>query len=247
MTRPVLSKGADDRSAGGGKAVVSVRDRLLRCCGRAMGVVMVAASLVACNGHGPAGAGASPSMAEASPLTDDAVCGVISTQALEQELGLKVYRYSYSSGVNRRAGGGEPYGDMYSCDMSLDYDPYGLMEMSYSMAHVNGFGMESKNLSAGFEFDEVPVLFPESAVSVEYDGVEGEGWSWTYDVSAFLAWRYPDGHVLTTRLTSWTHGGPTGDQVKALQAVMEEVVPKVPEVAAAHVDRVKVPSPSPTP
>lgn len=216
----------------------------LWCCGRAI-CVALSLSLAACSGGGSREVSASPSEAR-GPLVDDNVCGVVSTQALEEHLGLKVNSYVYSSSLNVRAsesgGGPTPDGDLYTCYVDAYGGLYSFMEAKYSMApEVRVLGGER----VSYDFDEISMVFPESAVPVDYEGLEGEGWLWMFDTSAYLAWRYSDGHILTVQLTM--PRSPTDDQVEGLRAVMEQAVPKVPAIAAAHVSPVKVPAPTPTP
>lgn len=180
-----------------------------------------------------------------SPLVDDSVCGVVSTDTLEDVLGFRTSWYRYHTFYNYVAGQEEPDGSVYDCYMDSAGSPYGLMEINYRLGDdVNAFPVQKSDASEVLDFDDVPHAHPDSVKAISFDDIEGEGWMWIDGgVNIYTAWRYPNGYMMVARLTSWTDPGPTEEQMQGYQALAEQIIPRIPEVASEVPVSVKV-SPS---
>lgn len=194
-------------------------------------IVLCSIVLALCSCINDSGTAEPSATAAAAPLSDSAICGILSNDNLRSELGFETFYYSYTSssgpGVN---GPDEEGGRSYVCHMRSDRNPFGDMSITYGVSdelHFSGTADGSP-----IKFDEIPVTYPDAAIPATFEGRSGEGWAWTDGVSTFVAWRYPDGYVLGAQLTSWTADGPTSEQVDDFHSMLEGVIDTIPGVAA---------------
>ncbi|RAX22332.1 hypothetical protein DRB07_08865 [Actinomyces sp. Z3] len=180
-----------------------------------------------------------PTQPSDTPLADETICGLFPNQDLQNILGFNTYWYSYSTSPTSNVNTGVS-GYRYSCDMSSDRGPFGLIDISY------GVGTYLDTGSYGLvEFDSISSEFPDTAQETSFEGVEGEGWVWTFDVSIYVAWRYNDNQVLLARLTYWGPEEGLDEQVERFHAILEPALAQIPELASATPTHVTVPSPTP--
>ncbi|WP_126382841.1 hypothetical protein [Actinomyces howellii] len=167
------------------------------------------------------GSGQESATAQGSPLSDERICDLFPNDDLV-EFGFPTY-HQY---VSDYAGVEEYY---FLCRLDSDYDPFGLLDVSYSQDPKVGNG---DIIPAIFQFGEVPSVFPETVEALSLASVEGDGWVFVYDVSMYVVWLYPDGFRTVVRLTSWTPGGPTEEQMSRFLVVLEPALAELPQRAA---------------
>ncbi|QHO90193.1 hypothetical protein CWT12_00970 [Actinomyces sp. 432] len=180
-----------------------------------------------------------PTRAPSTPLADETICGVFPNQDLQNTLGFDTYWYQYSTGPITNVKTGQS-GDRYECYMRSNSAPFGILDVGYYIG-----SQVLPSAQPAVEFDDIPVEYPDTAREVAFEGVEGEGWVWTFDVSIYVAWRYDDTQVLLARLTYWGPDEDLDEQVDRLHSVLEPALARIPELASATPTRVTVPSPTP--
>ncbi|SHE24634.1 hypothetical protein [Actinomyces glycerinitolerans] len=174
-----------------------------------------------------------------TPLADETICGVFPNHDLQETLGFGTYWYDYMTGPTGDVETGES-GYSYSCGTRSNRAPFGQLDIDYRIGiHVQ------PSAQPALEFDDIPVEFPDTARELTFEGVEGEGWVWTFDVSIYVAWRYNDNQVLLARLTYWGPDEDLDEQVEKFHAVLEPALAQIPELAFATPTHVTVPSTTP--
>ena len=177
-------------------------------------------------------------------MTDEYICGgVLSTQQLKETLDYEVLSYRYNNGPIKPSEGSGRIEYIYNCNTTsyANFDPFGLLELSYASSNSLG---NNPGFDGWLYFDDIPSHFPNTAKAVELDGKDGEGWSWTADNGAYIAWRYPDGTMLYVRLTSADDNPVTPDQQDALLQVFTPLIDTVPPIAAGPPDQASYPTPT---
>jgi len=180
-----------------------------------------------------------PTREASTPLADETICGVFPNQDLQESLGLDTYWYSYHAAPDSDVKTGVS-GYRYRCDIRSDSDPFGVLEISY------GIGSQVwASAQPALEFDDIPSAYPDTAQETSFEGVEGDGWVWTFDVSIYVAWRYNENQVLLARLTYWGPDEDLDEQVERFHTILEPALAQIPELASATPTHVTVPSPTP--
>ena len=154
--------------------------------------------------------------AKSTPVTDEYICGgALSTQQLKETLDYEILSYRYNNGPIKPNDGSGRIEYIYNCNTTsyANSDPFGLLELSYASSDLMG---DNPGFDGWLYFYDIPSHFPNTAKAVELDGEDGEGWSWTADNGAYIAWRYPDGTMLYVRLTSADDNPVTPEQQDAL-------------------------------
>ena len=184
--------------------------------------------------------------AKSTPVTDEYICGgALSTQQLKETLDYEILSYRYNNGPIKPNGGSGRIEYIYNCNTTsyANSDPFGLLELSYASSNSLG---NNPGFDGWLYFDDIPSHFPDTAKAIELDGKDGEGWSWTADNGAYIAWRYPDGTMLYVRLTSADDNPVTPEQQDALLQVFTPLIDTVPPIAAGPPDQASYPTPTPT-
>lgn len=207
-----------------------------RWSGRAVGALIMTVSVAAC---GLVNGLDEPTPPPETPLADETICGVFPNQGLQDILGLDTYRYRYSAGPASNVKTDES-GYHYECYIRSNSDPFGLLDISYGVGTYLDTGSYGQ-----VEFDSIPSEFPDTARETSFEGVEGEGWVWTFDVSIYVAWRYSDNQTLLARLTYWGPEEDLDEQVEKLHTILAPAIAQIPELASTTRTRVTVPSPTP--
>ena len=177
-------------------------------------------------------------------LTDKVLCGVFDNESLTETLGYITtsYRYRHSP-ASERVYGRSGY-DYYCSMQSSKTDEFGFLEFIYrpstTIPDYPGF-------NGPIDFQDIPTAFPDSAEPVTFEGQEGSGWIWEANNGAYISWLYPDGHLLTVRLTvNNATGDFTTEQLNNYRHVVGTVITQIPEVASGPAVRTVVPSPTST-
>ena len=184
--------------------------------------------------------------AKSTPVTDEYICGgALSTQQLKETLDYEILSYRYNNGPIKPNDGSGRIEYIYNCNTTscANSDPFGLLELSYASSNSLG---NNPGFDGWLYFDDIPSHFPDTAKAIELDGKDGEGWSWTADNGAYIAWRYPDGTMLYVRLTSADDNPVTPEQQDALLQVFTPLIDTVPPIAAGPPDQASYPTPTPT-
>ncbi|RAX18982.1 hypothetical protein DRB06_15230, partial [Actinomyces sp. Z5] len=155
------------------------------------------------------------------------ICGVFPNQDLQESLGFNAYWYDYMTGPTSDVKTGVS-GYSYRCDIRSAGKPFGVLKLRYDIG-----SRVQPNERPALEFDDIPVEFPDTAREVTFEGVEGEGWVWTFDVSIYVAWRYNDNQVLLARLTYWGPEEDLDEQVERFHTILEPALAQIPELASA--------------
>ena len=209
--------------------------------GRA-GASLLVLILASCASLGRVDSSSSPT--PPAPLTDEVLCGVLPNEELTETLEFLTvtYRYMHSSASERVYGHSGHY---YDCTMSSsEKDEFGFFEFIYrpstTIPDYPGF-------NGPIDFQDIPTAFPDSAEPVTFEGQEGSGWIWEANNGPYISWLYPDGHLLTVRLTvNNATGDFTTEQLNNYRHVVGTVITQIPEVASGPAVRTVVPSPTST-
>ena len=180
-----------------------------------------------------------------APVTDEYICGVLSTKNLKETLGYEVRSYRYYNNPMKSSdrNGRTEYSYICSTTSYSGSDPFGLFELSYVSSDSLG---NDPGFNGDLRFDDIPTHFPDTAKAVEFEGEDGKGWSWTADNGAYIAWHYPDDNMLYVRLTNVRDGRVSLEQQDELRQVFAPLIDAVPPVAAGPPDKDIFPSPPPT-
>jgi len=165
--------------------------KLARSLSLVFGVVILVV-LTGCRGGVPSST--SSTSALRSPLVDANVCGVMSTERLQDILGYRLYWYQYWTGEQLSKDRGT-YDPGYYCHLASDGDPYGSIDLSYGSNDVSTYS----DLGSDLRFDDIPSRFPD-AFTVTLAGRDGVGWGWFTGLAYHVAWRYPTGECLFCRI-----------------------------------------------
>lgn len=177
-------------------------------------------------------------------LTDKVLCGVFDNESLTETLGYitTYYRYRHSPASERVYGRSGYY---YDCTMhSSKTDEFGFFEFTYQPSTTLP---DNPGFDGLVDFQDIPNVFSESLTALTFEGQEGSGWMWEVNNGAYISWLYPDGHLLTVRLTiNNATGDFTAEQLNNYRHVVGTVITQIPEVASGPAVRTIVPSPTST-
>ena len=193
------------------------------------------ASLVACSANpGQEEATVRPTM-ERTPVPPElTVCGVVTASQVGEVLHQDIIRYSYSNKIMAPKGANPT--PEYVCDIKLGEGQYRWVRITYQSGsgRLAGSFLKRSDVTKHTTYEDIAA--EDSARPLSLDGIDGEGVT-VQDTDGYasgVAWRYPDGNVLTIGIDA-TEDGPRDnpDDVKAAADLAQKVVPAVPDLAAA--------------
>lgn len=188
--------------------------------------------------------GASPTTVPPTPISDDDVCGVMSTDELNYVLGLELDYYVYSHSEVDPHGYEGRSGYTLSCATISGGDQYGGLDIEYSpLPHIP----PEPGFPDKMTFVDIPGTF-EDAEPLSFEGHEGEGWEWSENTGTYIAWMYPDEQMLFVRLINRDDQQASPERRGQLRTLVAQILlDRVPAVAKGPSGRRMVPSPTPSP
>lgn len=192
------------------------------------------ASLVACSaGPGQEEVSVRPTV-ERTPVPPElTVCGVVTASQISEVLHQDIIRYIYSNKtVAPKDANPTPE---YTCSIKLDEGEYSWVRITYQAGSGRLDGsLKRSDVTKYTTYEDIAA--EDSARPLSLDGIDGEGVT-VQDTDGYasgVAWRYPDGNVLTIGIDA-TEDGPRDnpDDVKVAADFAREVVLAVPDLAAA--------------
>ena len=192
------------------------------------------ASLVACSANpGQEEATVRPTV-ERTPVPPElTVCGVVTASQISEVLHQDIIRYIYSNKtVAPKDANPTPE---YTCSIKLDEGEYSWVRITYQAGSGRLDGsLKRSDVTKYTTYEDIAA--EDSARPLSLDGIDGEGVT-VQDTDGYasgVAWRYPDGNVLTIGIDA-TEDGPRDnpDDVKAAADLAQKVVLAVPDLAAA--------------
>lgn len=211
-------------------------------CRVGVAVVCVMGLLSGC--HAGEERGTSPTTVPPTPISDNAVCDLMSTDELTDILGFDVYYYSYLHLQTTSESSSGRSGYTLYCYIKSDGSLYGLLNVRCdpSPTIYSNDGVPDK-----MTFEEIPGTF-EGAEPLSFEGHEGEGWEWSENNGTYIAWMYPDGQMLFVRLTSWDDQQASPERREQLRTLVAQILlDRVPAVAKGPKGKGSFPSPTPSP
>ena len=193
------------------------------------------ASLVACSANpGQEEATVRPTV-ERTPVPPElTVCGVVTASQVGEVLHQDIIRYSYSNKIMAPKGANPT--PEYVCDIKLGEGQYRWVRITYQSGsgRLAGSFLKRSDVTKHTTYEDIAA--EDSARPLSLDGIDGEGVT-VQDTDGYasgVAWRYPDGNVLTIGIDA-TEDGPRDnpDDVKAAADLAQKVVLAVPDLAAA--------------
>lgn len=164
-------------------------------------------------------------------LEDLTVCEAVPHDLLSTTLDYHVRSY-WVRHTHRHYENPDRWVSSYNCNLLSSSDgPFDILQLSYGVGTAHLFGESRAHVPIG----EFSSRYPE-AEPVVLEGHEGQGWTITLANAAYVVWEYPDGYVLSVRLTT-PEGAPSAEDTERLLLVVREVVDVIPPVAAGP-DRV---------
>lgn len=172
-------------------------------------------------------------------LAEEVVCGVFAKNDLAQHLGYQASYYRL-----RTSPAGQLRGDWYLC-LVEPFESGNLWTITVNYSLFDDIWVPEGD--PDLRFDGISAAYPGEAQPLVFGTVEGEGWVWVDDRTAYVAWRYPTGYVLTASMKTAT--APTAEQIAGFRAVMEPALGQIPGLAAgpAQAEEVSAPTGVPTP
>ena len=192
------------------------------------------ASLVACSANpGQEEATVRPTV-ERTPVPPElTVCGVVTASQISEVLHQDIIRYIYSNKtVAPKDANPTPE---YTCSIKLDEGEYSWVRITYQAGSGRLDGsLKRSDVTKYTTYEDIAA--EDSAQPLLLDGIDGQGVT-VQDTDGYasgVAWRYPDGNVLTIGIDA-TEDGPRDnpDDVKAAADLAQKVVLAVPDLAAA--------------
>ena len=192
------------------------------------------ASLVACSANpGQEEATVRPTV-ERTPVPPElTVCGVVTASQISEVLHQDIIRYIYSNKtVAPKDANPTPE---YTCSIKLDEGEYSWVRITYQAGSGRLDGsLKRSDVTKYTTYEDIAA--EDSARPLSLDGIDGEGVT-VQDTDGYasgVAWRYPDGNVLTIGIDA-TEDGPRDnpDDVKAATDLAQKVALAVPDLAAA--------------
>ena len=161
------------------------------------------------------------------------VCGVVTASQISEVLHQDIIRYIYSNKtVSPKDANPTPE---YTCSIKLDEGEYSWVRITYQAGSGRLDGsLKRSDVTKYTTYEDIAA--EDSARPLSLDGIDGEGVT-VQDTDGYasgVAWRYPDGNVLTIGIDA-TEDGPRDnpDDVKAAADLAQKVVLAVPDLAAA--------------
>ena len=191
--------------------------------------------LVACSANpGQEEATVRPTV-ERTPVPPElTVCGVVTASQVGEVLRQDIIRYSYSNKIMAPKDANPT--PEYVCDIKLGEGQYRWVRITYQSGsgRLAGSFLKRSDVTKYTTYEDIAA--EDSARPLLLDGIDGQGVT-VQDTDGYasgVAWRYPDGNVLTIGIDA-TEDGPRDnpDDVKAAADLAQKVVLAVPDLAAA--------------
>ncbi|WP_167150221.1 hypothetical protein [Actinomyces sp. ZJ308] len=157
------------------------------------------------------------------------VCELIDAKQLEELTSSQVVRYAYEHTpvpANQPTGEETIFPTLHCRIYFPDDTPFSKIEVHYIARTVEDFGEGM----ATVPFDRA--LLHEGVEEISSSNVEGQGFVYENNTSGpLLSWRYPDGHVLTMRV-SYADNDKLHQSIQMLTSFFEITGNRIPHVAA---------------
>ena len=191
------------------------------------------ASLVACSANpGQEEATVRPTV-ERTPVPPElTVCGVVTASQISEVLHQDIIRYIYSNKtVAPKDANPTPE---YTCSIKLDEGEYSWVRITYQAGSGRLDGsLKRSDVTKYTNYEDIAA--EDSARPLSLDGIDGEGVT-VQDTDGYasgVAWRYPDGNVLTIGIDATEDGPRDNPDVKSAADPAQKVVLAVRDLAAA--------------